>query len=534
MSVSSVVFPTRNLVAAGSASAKEAARFLIQSTFGPTPQTLQQLLDSGYEAWLAEQFSLPRASHADYVRAAPAPANPDDVTVDPFMESFWLQALTGRDQLRQRIAFALSEILVISCASGPLENEPLALATYLDLLGQHAFGNFWKLLVGVTLHPAMGAYLNMLQNDKEDPTSGQNPNENYARELLQLFTIGLYRLNADGTVQLDAARKPIPTYDQDTIKGFAKVMTGWGWGNNPDKESDNSFIDPDRTGTWDYPMESWPNHHSASSKKLLNGVVLAPGQSAEQDLKDGLDNIFHHPNVGPFIAKRLIQRLVTSNPSPAYVSRVAAAFADDGGGVRGNLKQVVRAILLDPEARDVGLAATPRFGKLKEPVLRFSGLLRAFAARSPSGKYGIYNLEDAAYGLNQNPFRAPSVFNFFSPFFSQPGILRAAGLASPEFQITHATSIVGVANVLHDTIMQGYGDESDPITLDFSAYTPLAADPASLVDQIALLLCADSPTPAARATMAQAVSSVPADDALTRAQTAAYLIVISPQCAVQQ
>src|SRR6202158_311193 len=280
----------KDLAAGGPASAQEASRFLIQSTFGPMRESVTQLLDSGYEAWLTQQFSLPPTSHTNYVRGAPVPANPNDITVDPFMESFWRQALTGRDQLRQRVAFALSEILVVSCESGPLEQEPLALANYLDLLAQHAFGNFRNLIEGVTLHPAMGAYLNMLQNDKEDETTGQHPNENYAREMLQLFSIGLYQLNADGTLKHDATKMPIPTYDQETIKGFAKALTGWGWGNNPDKTAEASFFQPDRTGTWDYPMESWPSHHSTAAKRLLNGVALLPGQSPERDLQDALDN----------------------------------------------------------------------------------------------------------------------------------------------------------------------------------------------------------------------------------------------------
>src|SRR5581483_6023648 len=320
----------------GPPTARDAARFLAQATFGPKMSEITALQSKGFDAWMNEQFALPVTAHVPYLEAVEAAAG-DNFYQTQMMESFWKQSVTGQDQLRQRVSFALIEILVVSFNSN-LDSDQYAIASYVDTLNKDAFGNFRQLLEDVTLHPAMGRYLDHLQNDKEDPATGRNPNENYAREILQLFTIGLYKLHPDGSLMLDANGLPIPTYDQTVVEGFAHVFTGWSYGWFPVTENNWKWPSVWKNGHafWVVPMQLWPDHHSTSTKKLLNGVTLPAGQTAQKDLKDALDNIFNHPNVGPFIARQLIQRLVTSNPSPGYVYRVAQKFNNNGGGVRGD------------------------------------------------------------------------------------------------------------------------------------------------------------------------------------------------------
>src|SRR5205085_9623127 len=290
------------------------------------------------------------------------------------------------DQLRQRVAFALSETLVVSINSAGLGNAPFALPAYDGVLVRDAFGNYRQLLEDITLNPAMGAYLNMLQNDKANPARGTSPNENYARELMQLFSIGLYNLNLDGSLTLSSSGFPIATYGQNEILGTAAVLTGWTYAQ---PGAANPVFFPGAQD-WRDPMINIASHHQTDAKTILNGVFIPANQSAAQDLKMMLDTIFNHPNVGPFICRQLIQRLVTSNPSPGYVYRVASVFNDNGQGVRGDLKAVVRAILMDYDAR-VGFAAAQGAGHEREPVIRLTNLLRAFNATSPSGKYSVRN-----------------------------------------------------------------------------------------------------------------------------------------------
>jgi uncharacterized protein (DUF1800 family) len=376
-----------------------AARFLAQATFGPTLQDIAQLRELGtYDRWIEQQFAASPSSHAQYLHAL-VPAPDATFPIDDQRIEAWLQMAMGgpdaltpglahTDQLRQRVAYALSEIFVVS-ANGPLARNGYSMATYYDVLVNEGLGNYRKLLEDVTLHPAMGQYLSMLGNEKPDPVRNVRPDENYAREVMQLFSVGLVRLNADGTPQR-VDDKLVPTYDQDTIQGFAHVFTGWWYqgcarmrGCRVDRN------DPVR----ERPMVAYQDFHaSAQSKQLLNypGVALAGGRlpaggSAESDLRAALDNIFQHPNVGPFIGRQLIQRLVTSNPSPGYVARVAARFDDNGSGVRGDMKAVIKAILLDSEARNQG-AQPEHFGKAREPILRLTHMWRAMGARSRPGR----------------------------------------------------------------------------------------------------------------------------------------------------
>src|SRR2546430_4143507 len=362
----------------------DAARFLTRSTFGPTSTLIPQVQKSGFTNFLNQQFAtsatltVPRVDAA--IAALPAGTDPSNPL---FQEAWWYTVVTAPDQLRQRVAFALSEIMVVSANGNSMYQRPEAMATYWDVLTQGAFGNFRQLLEDVTLNPAMGDYLDMVHNDKPNPRRNTEPNENYAREIMQLFTIGLYKLNQDGSEQLDINGQPIPTYDQDVVEGYAHVFTGWYWY---------------QTGTpvWTYvqpnyrqPMIPFAEHHDTGAKTILNGVTLPAGQTQAQDLKNCLDTIFNHSNVGPFVARRLIQRLVTSNPSPAYIARIAKVFANNGHSVRGDMKAVVQSILLDSEARSSSFVSSDDYGHEREAVIRLANLYRAFDASAASGKFVV-------------------------------------------------------------------------------------------------------------------------------------------------
>ncbi len=472
-----------------SPSREEAARFLAQATFGPTDASITALAASHYVTWLNAQFNLPARSHRAYMeqRQATLAAASQTLSQTQFRESYWAQALTADDQLRQRAAFALSQIFVVSFVDGNLSNQPRGVASYYDMLGDKAFGNFRDLLESVTLHPMMGLYLTHLRNQKEDLNSGRMPDENYAREVMQLLTIGLYELNNDGSLRGGRATE---TYSHDDIKGLAKVLTGFSWyaGPNLADRTSRRFWgqDPHADRDWQ-PMQAYNSFHSVSEKRFLGAVIPASGTAnAEADLRIALDTLFNHPNVGPFIGKQLIQRLVTSNPSPQYVARVAAAFNDNGSGVRGDMKAVFRAILLDTEARNPNTASNT-FGKMREPVLRLSHLLRAFKARSTSGNYtGLDNTDNASNNLGQTAMRAPSVFNFYRPGYTPPNTAAAdAGLVAPELQLTNEVSVAGYLNIIRGWL--GVNNSRD-IQMDFSTEMAMAHDAEALVDRLNLLL----------------------------------------------
>jgi len=483
---------------------KEAARFLGRATFGPNIAAIDELSASDTASWFAQQFSAPQTLHRKYIDNLLAAQAAGGAKVNPtgFYESFWQQGIRGQDQLRQRMAFALSEIFVISTQNETVWPQTRGIASYYDMLGQHAFGNFRDLLEGVALHPMMGIYLSHLRNQKESAT--RTPDENFAREVMQLFTIGLYQLNADGSVKL-AGGKPIDTYGRDDVTGLARVFTGWSWAGADQSTSrfNGGVPDPDRD--WK-PMQNYPAFHSSGEKHFL-GQSIAGATSGEADLKVALDTLFNHPNVGPFFGRQLILRLVTSNPSPAYVGRVAAAFANNGKGVRGDMQAVIRAVLLDPEAL-APAGTTLRTGKLREPLLRLASWMRAFDAKAASGRYRIYYLETPMYGLGQSPLNAPSVFNFFRPSYVPPNsALASAALAAPELQITGEPSVTGYLNFMQDTIANGVG-ESLEVKPDYSGELALAADAPALLDRIDLLLMNGTMSTRLRSRLLTAVNSV--------------------------
>jgi uncharacterized protein (DUF1800 family) len=489
----------------------EAARFLRQASFGPTAAEIARVVARGYAAWIDEQVAAPASSQLPYLKGLAAPATQDDR-----VEAWFRHAVLGPDQLRQRMAFALSQILVVSERSA-LGGEPLALAAYYDLLSRHALGNYRDLLRDVTLSPAMGVYLSMLGNQRPDPARNIRPDENYAREVMQLFTIGLVQLNRDGTVRTDAQGVGLPTYDQPVIEGFANVFTGWTFAGSA------SFFQP--SFDWERPMQAFPAFHSTGPKRLLNGVVLPAGQTPQQDLDAALDNLFAHPNVAPFVSKQLIQRLVTSNPSPAYVERVARTFEDDGRGVRGNLAAVARAILLDAEARGTpGDAA----GKLTEPLLYLTALWRAYDGRAANGRYLVPGIE---FAFGQAPLRSPSVFNFYRPDFAPPGEMRTRGLVAPELEITNEYTSATTANVIAFAVYGSLEPNPRPaqIRLDLARDVGVAGDAGRLVDAVADRLLGGAISPELRAAAVGMVERIPATVPEARVAEAIHTIAISPE-----
>jgi len=418
-----------------------AHRFLTRTTFGPTLDTVAELQNQTPVEWIANQMALPPTYMSDRLAR-------ENFRWGQYVNVWWKNTIEAEDQLRQRVAFALSQIFVISAK---------------DLMEE------------VTLSPIMGEYLSMKGNRKPDKENNIRPDENYAREILQLFTIGLSQLNADGSVKLDEDGIPLPTYDQDTVEAFAHIFTGWHFAN----------VDDFRWATTtDYinPMTPHEEYHDKGPKTLLNGFEVPAGQSAREDLTMALDNIFNHPNVGPFIAMQLIQRFVTSNPSPQYVSDITAVFNDNGVGVRGSIGSVVSAILLHEEAFNGHNLYPQTFGKLKEPVLRVSSLWRAF---TPDNIHFDFNYAWAANEISQAPLNANSVFNFYTPFFSQPGAIRDNALVSPEFEIHDETSIINVTNRLLSNSLwahnQKYESTEEQIAINIDREMPLGDDADALI-----------------------------------------------------
>jgi uncharacterized protein (DUF1800 family) len=498
----------------------DAFRLLTQASFGPTEAEVNRTMTLGAAAWVDEQLAKPaKAAHVarwDADDAAAKARNAKDSAGAPsVISSFYQQALQADDQLRQRTAFALSEIFVVSLSELASERAR-AVASYQDMLTRNAFGNFRTLLQDVAMHPAMGLYLSHMKNRKEDPATGRVPDQNFAREVMQLFSIGLVQLNNDGTPKLDGGGKPVETYGVADIEGLASVFTGFSWGGADTLNSRfaGSTQDPNRMNL---PMQGYPQFHSTLAKSFL-GTNVAPQNPANPaaSLKAAIDTLFNHPNVGPFMSRQLIQRLVTSSPSPAYVARVAAVFNNNGSGVRGDLKAVVKAILLDTEARSAATAAAPQYGKLREPVLRVTAFLRAFGVKSDSGKVLMTFTDDPGLTLAQTPLRSPSVFNFFRPGYVPPGGEAAtAGMTLPEMQITNETSVAGYANYVVAGVQRGVGQKGvdgkaarPDLQPDYSALVPLTADAGALVDKVNGRLFGGPVNASLRSEMVAAVGSI--------------------------
>ncbi|MBC8010845.1 MAG: DUF1800 family protein [Burkholderiales bacterium] len=562
-----------NEPALGGPSAPAAVRFLIQAAFGPDkddpadadliPENAEQVMALGFEGWIDAQFALPPTYLQPFTEYA---ATIPEFYTDRKQAAWWSRAMGASpavpggpavqyDVLRQRVAYCLSQILVVSDRPEVLAVQPVALTNYYDTLVRHSFGNYGDLLYDVTRHPVMGFYLSALKNQKPDPVNHLFPDENYAREIMQLFTIGLWELEPDGTRRLSdgtdldpagnavPAGLPIPSYDNTTITNFARVFTGMTYADGA------SFAFASEN--WLEPMAMWDAFHDLAPKTLLNGVTLparvaslgTTGTATDADVQAAMDNLVNHPNTGPFLARQLIQRLVTSNPSPAYVGRVAAAFADaDPGpavGERGDLKAVIKAILLDPEARDPARRADPHFGKQREPFLRVVNLARAFNASSPSGFYSLSQFHLDHY---QEPLNSPSVFNFYLPNYAAPGEVQAAGLVSPEFQIVNATSTISAPNYYHTAILSGLhrwgtADPTRNVTLDLAHELTLvgAADLDTLLRRLDFGLTGGALSPRQLQIIREAVLRIGTgtwDWERERLRLALWLIVTSPEYCV--
>jgi len=509
----------------------DAARLLEQATFGPTDALVQHVITVGVPAFLAEQFAaapspypafkyVPAGAQATFCQTDPDPQCARDYyTLFQLQNAFFRDALAGDDQLRQRVAFALSQILV---TSGLDVHLVYGMAQYQQIFRDLAFGNYEEILTRVTLSSVMGDYLNMVNNDK--PAGTVAPNENYAREVMQLFSIGVWELNQDGTLRLDASGAPIPTYDQDTIEGYAHVFTGWTYpllpGAAPRVHNPKNFLGD---------MVAVESNHDTDAKVLLDGFGEPVGLSAAADVANAIHTVFMHPNVGPFIGRQLIQKLVTGDPSPQYVARVAAVFNDNGHGVRGDLQSVIAAILTDPEARgDVKLA--PNYGKLREPVLYMTGAARAVGTQSDGVFFG-----NQGGSLGQPLFYPASVFNYYPPTYVVPG----TAALGPEFAIANSSTAINRYNFANAL---AFGTIAPLATLpgaigtlpDWSALSALAADSGALLGALDNLLLHGTMSPAMQTTIRTALGALPVSDSLDRAKTAFYLVVTSPQFQVER
>ncbi|MBL9202011.1 MAG: DUF1800 family protein [Opitutaceae bacterium] len=562
--------------------ANEAARFLTQTTFGPTKAEIDALTGGSVDAWITAQLALPFTSHRAATVADRATFGGSNSFTNwnaihpPNRQSAWFKTvLTAPDQLRQRMAYALSQILVISDITLADDNRTEPVAHYYDQLGNGAFGNFRTLLETVTLSPMMGEYLSSVRNSKATFDSNgvaiTTPDENYAREIMQLFTIGLVRLQPDGTLQLGPDGLPIPTYDQTTITELAKVFTGWSYFNTNTTNANNF-----RGGGSNYinPMSLFPAFHDNTAKNLapVSPTPIPANTAADSgttDLRLALDALFNHPNTAPFISKLLIQRLVTSNPSPGYVYRVAQKFENNGAGTRGDLAAVARAILTDYEARSPAVASNVSFGKLKEPLLRLTALMRGLGASSESGRFMGYrhhvnqtvitsatprpatqgeigtfsssiNIFGVAGQMAQAAMRSPTVFNFYHADYVQPGTLAAGGLVAPEFEITDDNFAISVPNYLRTFVNSTTTNVAATIqpyviTLNTTYEETLLPTPSALVDHLNRVLAAGNLTDAVRARIVSALAALPAaTTARDRVNTAILLVLTSPAAAIQK
>jgi uncharacterized protein (DUF1800 family) len=502
--------PIPNPPPPGPPTAARAHRFLQQATMGATPALVQQVQSIGYDAFIEQQFAQPASAYSAFVAGFT-----QNNQLNALRSKFFLNAVSGPDQLRQRVAWALSQMYVTSTND---IQDGRGMAMYQDTFMYHAFGNIWTILNEVTISPVMGGYLDMANNDKPNPATGRTANENYARELLQLFSIGLFQTWPSGALKLDTVGLPIPTYDQPVIEDLARVFTGW------------TFASPTCTfncqTNYLAPMELSPNNHDIGLKAILSGQVLPAGQTGDQDLAQTIGIIYQHPNLGPFVSRHLIQHLVTSNPSKGYLARVTKVFENDGTGVRGNLRAVVKAILMDVEARR-DPDGDPSFGRPLEPVLFVTQYVRGMGATGQG-----YGLAERSAQLEQQVFAAPTVFNYYQPDFQVPGTT----ILGPPLQIYTESNAVRRSNLVNTFIYQtiglpGYapaGSSTVSFTTAMQQYIQSAGNPGGMVDLMADRLMPGRMSTSMRQVIVNAVTATPASDPTNRARTALYLIATSP------
>lgn len=454
---------------------KEAARLLTQASFGPRANEIEQvaefLANNNVTAWIDAQVNKPITLHYPVAEQLSSDNEVLSGASDrPMrMDAWWRASLLGEDQLRQRIAFALSQLFVIS-ENSQLGNFQIEIANYYDLLLGHAFGNYRELMEDVTKSPVMGLYLSMMGNEKPQPDLNIRPDENFARELMQLFTIGLNEMNIDGSLKLDLQGQAIPTYNQETIEAYAHVFTGWHFAGKTELNWNFFFANYDFLT----PMELVDSFHDQDSKILLNGYMVPSGTQGETALDIALDSLFMHPNMPPFVAKHMIQHLVTSNPSSEYVARVASAFEDNGEGVRGNMLAVVTAVMIDSEAREPEYYSLAHYGKVKQPLIRTTQILRALIPEQvvvTEDELLFRELVSIQDFTAQSPLGAPSVFNFFLPDHQVNGELLSLGMVTPEFQIITTNNVVRNSNFFAYFLYSTQGKHfRERLNIDFTAY----------------------------------------------------------------
>jgi len=534
----------------------EAARFALRAGLSVTPGDITEMRSDGYEAWLDREIAQPiERSAQQFLSSLGFEQINDDqwfFRSDPADYMIWNQLLTGSNSVRKRIALALSEFLVVSVNNIQIWPSS-SIGAYWDILKEGAFGNFREVLEGVTLDAAMGVFLNTLGNQKADPATGRVPDENFGREIMQLFSIGLFELNIDGSVRTDGSGDPIETYTNEDVTGIAKVFTGYNYNYSGGIQftdftlgNGNTIPIPDaalmRNPMTANPALQVPNrgdNHSLEEKTFL-GTTIPAGTGAAESLRIALDTLFQHPNVGPFFGQQMIQRLVTSNPSPAYVQRVAETFNDNGSGVRGDLRSVFKAILLDDEALSAQSLDDPEFGKLREPILRFAQWGRTFGAQSDTGFWLMQDLSERSNRLGQSPLRSPSVFNFFRPGFTPPNSQSAErDLLAPEFQLVNETTAASYVNFMERTI-DGRGGWMFDVKATYSAELEIAHDTPALLDRLDLLLTAGQLSQDTRDTIAGALGSQSVtpdsaeEDKLRQIHRAVLLVMISTDYLVQR
>lgn len=528
-----------------------ASRFLFQSGMGAGYNDIQNLAGLDFADWIDQQQKLPATNFLKETRDAhhevldwhfSTGGDSASIALTPnwihFQYAWWTAHQKNQDRLRQRVALALSEIFVISLDSD-LQGFGEGLASYYDIMSRNAFGNFKDILMAISLHPTMGFYLSHLNNPKTDSIENTRPDENYAREIMQLFSIGLSELNPDGSLKLDSLGQAIPSYDQKDIKELAKVFTGLGLG----AVVPNMYTDTAVFGMGIYladmtkPMRMYEFWHEPGEKIMLDGSIIPTGQTGMKDIQDAVTFLFNHPNVGPFIGRQLIQRLIKSNPSPEYIERITTVFNDDGNGVRGNMGAVIKAILLDPEARDCDWMLDAENGQLREPIVRYAHFTSAMDIEQYYDRFWNIGYEFFT-STGQLPLAAPTVFNFYSPFYRPKGELDKAGLYGPEFQIHNSRTSIGFINqvnnwAVYDYVMYSW-ERDDPYTiLMLNELEDLAAEPEVLVNRLDILLTHGNLSDRTRGIIKETISKfITGSYRESRVRMALYLMMISPDYAI--
>ena len=552
-SITSVLAPTVQV--AKPATDGEAARFILKASLAATEAEIADIRSVGFVAWLDKQMDIPISQTGV---AWLSSRGYDKVTVDEYYNQnqfadymVWNQLIASPDPVRKRLAYALSQFFVVSTNGIEIQWQSNAVAAYWDVLNRNALGNFRQLLEDVTLNPAMGVYLSTLDNRKEDTRTGRVPDENYAREVMQLFTIGLNELNNDGTKKIGTTGQPIETYTNSDVSNLARVFTGYSYDyanlvRTPSVRFPSQSVAPvesvirpmtSDTTRWSRPQTT--SEHSMLEKTFL-GTTIPANTDAPTSMKLALDALFNHPNVGPFFSKQMIQRLVTSNPSAGYVDRVAKIFNNNGSGVRGDLRAVFKAILLDDEATNATGLTSPTFGKVREPVLRFTQWARNFGATSRTGNWTIANLSNPGTSLGQSPLRAPSVFNFYRPGYVPANTAIATNaLVAPEFQIVTEVSVAGYINFMASTIGSVNGVNND-VKATYTRELAIVSDTAALLNRLSLLLSGNQLTDTTKATIKAALDAMTVTDTSAladkerRVYLATLLVFASPDYLVQK